>query len=143
MIVVAIVSGLALFALPRFRGLHAASQLAAARQEVEAGIATARAAAIQKGRRSYFSITGNAMLVSVDTSDSGQRDTILSLRPLDSLYRVRVTPGAQGSQVMFGPRGWVTPLANGNLEYVLQRGTRIDTLCFRPTGQLMGRGCTL
>jgi hypothetical protein len=143
MIVVAIVCGLALFALPRFRGLHAANQLAAARQEVEAGIATARAAAIQKGRRSYFSITGNAMLVSVDTSDSGQRDTIISLRPLDSLYRVRVVAGAQGDSVMFGPRGWVTPAASGDLKFYLQRGARIDTLCFRKTGQLMGRLCTL
>ncbi|HEX7122453.1 MAG TPA: prepilin-type N-terminal cleavage/methylation domain-containing protein, partial [Gemmatimonadaceae bacterium] len=48
MIVVAMMGLLMLFSLPRFGGLHEASRVRSAIQEVEAAIATARAAAIQK-----------------------------------------------------------------------------------------------
>lgn len=139
MIVIVIVGSLALFTLPRFSGLNRASKLAAARTEVQAGLATARAVAIQKGRPSQFSIINNKMTVSVDTSASGIRDTVIREQPLDSLYFVTVT-GPSG-EIAFDPRGWVTTSAT--LRYVLTQGARKDSVCFKKTGQILPRGCIL
>lgn len=138
MIVIVIVGSLALFTLPRFAGLNRASKLAAARTEVQAGIATARAVAIQKGRPSQFSIIGNKMTVSVDTSANGQRDTVIREQPLDSMYQVTVT-GPSG-EITFDPRGWTT---SAKVTYVLTQGARKDSVCFKKSGQIMPRGCIL
>lgn len=139
LIVIVIVGSLALFTLPKFSGLNRASKLKAARVEVQAALATARAVAIQKGRPAQFSIISNKMLVSVDTNAAGVRDTVIALTPLDSLYRVTVT--GPGGEIAFDPRGWVTTSAT--LQYVLTQGTRKDTVCFKKTGQILPRGCTL
>jgi len=140
LIVIVIVGSLALFTLPRFSGLNEASKLAAARAEVQAGLATARAVAIQKGRQSQFSIIGNKMLVSVDTSANGMRDTVIRLQPLDRMYHVTVT-GPSPAVITFDPRGWVTTSAT--LKYVLTGPSRTDSVCFKKTGQILPRGCTL
>lgn len=139
MIVIVIVGSLALFTLPRFTGLNRASKLAAARAEVQAGIATARAVAIQKGRAAQFRIVGNRMTVAVDTSANGQRDTVIREQPLDTKYQVTVT-GPTG-EIAFDPRGWVTTSAT--LKYVLTQGARKDSVCFRKSGQILPRGCIL
>ncbi|HSA54479.1 MAG TPA: GspH/FimT family pseudopilin [Gemmatimonadaceae bacterium] len=141
LIVIVIVGSLALFTLPRFSGLNEASKLAAARKEVEAAIATARAAAIQKGRPAQFSIAGNLMLVSVDTSAGGQRDTIVDLKPLNTLYKVTVS--SPTPSVTFDPRGWVTTSGTYPLKFVLTSASRKDSVCFMKTGQILPRGCKL
>ena len=140
LIVIVIVGSLALFTLPRFTGLNEASKLAAARKEVEAAVATARAAAIQKGRESQFSIAGNLMLVSVDTNALGKRDTIVDLKPLNTLYKVTVSSSTPS--VTFDPRGWANA-ASYPVKFVLTSTSRKDSVCFTKTGQLLPRGCQL
>lgn len=144
MIVVAIVAGLALFALPRFSGLSEASKMGAARQQVETAIATARASAIQKGRLAQFQVSGNKIYVTVDTNDAGLKDTILFIRPLDSLFQVKILMTNAPAQLQFEPRGWsVAPGFTFPLKYTLRGASRADTICVMKNGQLMPRGCRL
>ena len=63
LMVLLVISGLAFFTLPRFSGLHERSRITAARQEIEAAIATARAAAIQKGRTARLLVRANQVSV--------------------------------------------------------------------------------
>jgi Tfp pilus assembly protein FimT len=50
LIVVVMVGALTMFALPKFSKLAESNKLGAAREEISSIIATARAAAVQKGR---------------------------------------------------------------------------------------------
>lgn len=141
LIVVAVMSILALFAAPKFEGLYEANRLASARQEVTTAIATARAAAIQKGRPSTLSITGNQLTVTV-TNSSGTQTTVIPRSPLDTLYGVRVSGTA--TTLAFDPRGFLTTsLGAGIGKVYLSALTRSDSVCFTATGQIIPRGCTL
>jgi Tfp pilus assembly protein FimT len=137
MIVVVLVSGIALFSLPRFRQLNERSKMDAARHEIEAAMATARAAAIQKGRPSRFEMQGNQMLVWVLTG-TGTRDTVIKRMPLDTLFKVSVAPD---TSVLFDMRGWAR--MSGRLTMTLSSAAKKDTVCLLPTGQILPRGCVL
>jgi Tfp pilus assembly protein FimT len=50
LIVVSVIGLVTLFALPKFNGLAERNRLQSARDELAAALATARAAAVQKGR---------------------------------------------------------------------------------------------
>jgi prepilin-type N-terminal cleavage/methylation domain-containing protein len=140
LIVVVVMSLLALFSLPRFQGLYERSRLASARQEIIAAIATARAAAIQKGRASRLTLNGNQLAVTV-TSSSGTQTTIIPRMPLDSLYGISVS--APDSVLAFDVRGFVTTSIYGTGIFRLVGTSRRDSVCITATGQIMPRGCTL
>jgi prepilin-type N-terminal cleavage/methylation domain-containing protein len=141
MMVVAIMGGLVLFSLPRFAALQERSRLNSARQQVEAAIATARAAAIQTGRTSTLSLTGNSMLVTVtDASGLGQV-TIIPSMPFDTVYGVTVT--ATNPTITFDMRGFASPKLTGSPQFTLIGTTRRDSVCITIVGQIKGRGCTL
>jgi len=141
MIVVVIVGGLTLFALPRFTGLHERSRLASARQEIEAAIATARAAAIQKGRTSQVHMGGNKVWVTVTSSETGTQTTVIPAIPLDSVYGV--TMSAPYTSITFDVRGFASPRLPGGGVFQLVGPTRRDSVCVTSSGQLMPRGCAL
>lgn len=108
-----------------------------ARQELEAAIATARAAAIQKGRTAQFRVTGNRMWVMVATATG--TDTLLPVKPLDSLYNVTLT--ATDSIIAFDMRGFARLGTSATFKVV--GNTRRDSVCVTATGQIMPRRCSL
>src|SRR5688572_16172440 len=76
LIVVVMVGALTLFALPKFSGLVARNKLQAARDEITAAVATARAAAVQKGRTATLRVINNRLWVTVVTDDAGTTMTV-------------------------------------------------------------------
>src|SRR6185503_6879782 len=91
LIVVVIIGGLTLFSIPKFAVLQERSRLTSARQEIEAALVTARAAAIQKGRISKLHIANNKISVTVTPVGGGAEMTVLPVMPLDSVYGVTMT----------------------------------------------------
>ena len=142
LIVVVITSGLALLAAPRFTTLTQRSALRSSRQRVEAMIATARAAAIQKGRDATFWVSGQQMGVTAVINDAGQTTNLISATRLDSLYKVTLALGGSGdSSIVFSPRGYASPRLGGIVIYRLQIGVRADSTCVSSVGHILGQAC--
>lgn len=142
MIVVVVVGSLTLFSLPKFSGLVERNRLSAAREEITAAIATARAAAIQKGRTATFSVLANQMLVTVVTSDAGATSTIVPQKNFSSLYNVSVASTAD-STITFDLRGFASPRLSAVAKFVITAGARRDSVCVTTAGQIMPRSCAL
>jgi prepilin-type N-terminal cleavage/methylation domain-containing protein len=87
LIVIVMISLLALFAIPRFATANSKRHMESARMRVAAALATARAAAIQKGQTVQFKIATNRVTVKVKgTSDTTD---LVSPIPLRTLYSVQ------------------------------------------------------
>lgn len=142
MIVVVIVGGLTVFALPRFSGLAERNSLDAARQEVTAAIATARAAAIQKGSRATVRFKADSVMVTVVNAGGVGTTTLIPARSLDALYGVEVSPRSQAdTAITFDMRGFAK--LSGSPVIRFGKGARRDSICLTAAGQVMPRGCTL
>jgi prepilin-type N-terminal cleavage/methylation domain-containing protein len=140
LIVIVVMSLLALFTIPRFEGLYEANRIASARQDITTAIATARAAAIQKGRTSTLTLAANQLSVTV-TNAGGTQTTVIPRIPLDTLYGVRVT--FSNSPLTFDVRGFVSPTLPSRGIFNLQGLSRSDSVCITVIGQIIPRGCTL
>ena len=141
LIVVVMVGALTLFALPKFSGLVARNKLQAARDEITAALATARASAIQKGRMSTMRIINNSLRVTVVTDDAGTTMTVIPLKNMMTLYNVSLA--ATDSVVHYDMRGFANPrLGATGVFYILGGGKR-DSVCITVAGQIMPRGCSL
>jgi Tfp pilus assembly protein FimT len=144
LIVVGLVGLLTLFSLPRFSGLVERNKLSAAREEVTAAIATARAAAIQKGRAATLFLNGNQMWVTVVTSDAGATTTVVPVKSFSSLYNVSVAESNLGlTSLTFDMRGFVTPRLAGTAMFRIVGSSKRDSVCITTAGQIMPRGCSL
>lgn len=144
LIVVVMVGSLTLFAIPKFTVLVERNKLGAAREEIAAAIATARAAAVQKGRTSTLFLTSNQLWVTVVTSDAGATTTIVPLKKFSSLYNVTVAPKDPAmTSITFDMRGFLNPRLSQTGVFRIVGGTRKDSVCITTAGQLMPRGCSL
>src|SRR6185503_3699840 len=144
LIVVGIISLLSLFSLPKFRGLAERNRLTSAREELAAAIATARAAAVQKGRTATLFLSGNQMWVTVVTNNAGSTTTIVPVKSFGTLYNVSVSPKDPAlTSVTFDMRGFATPRLAQTGVFRMVRGTKKDSLCITTAGQLMPRSCSL
>jgi Tfp pilus assembly protein FimT len=137
-IIVTIVAGLALLAAPKFTTIQDRSSLRSARQRIDAMVATARAAAIQKGRPARVAIRGNTAAVVATVNDAGATTNVGAPVPLDSLYGVVVAlAGSADTAVIFDPRGFASPRLAGTLVYRFTKGGRTDSTCVSRVGQLL------
>ena len=145
LIVVSVVGLLTLFSLPKFSGLAERNRMTAAREELAAAIATARAAAVQKGRTATLFLSGNQMWVTVVTSDAGATTTIVPVKSFSTLYNVSVAAAAPSglTSVTFDMRGFATPRLSATGKFLITRGSRRDSLCITTAGQLMPKSCSL
>jgi len=142
LIVVVVLGGLALFSLPKFNGLVERNNITAARQEIAAAVATARAAAIQKGSTATVSLNGGLLTVTVVNAGGGGSTTLVGPKPLNTTYGVTITTNAAADTAMtFDLRGFARL---GSTGIVRIAGTsRRDSLCLTTAGQIMPRGCSL
>lgn len=90
LIVIVMISVLSLVAIPRFANANAKRHMESARMRIATSIATARAAAIQKGQTVRFNITSNRVTVQATGSDA---TNLVSPVPLDTLYKVEAQSG--------------------------------------------------
>lgn len=144
-IVVGVVGLLSLVSLPKFSGLVERNKLQAAREELAAAIATARAAAIQKGRSATLHLSGNQMWVTAVTSGAGATTTIVPVKSFTSLYNVSVAASAPAglTSVTFDMRGFASPRLSSTGRFVITGTSRKDSICITPAGQIMPRSCSL
>jgi Tfp pilus assembly protein FimT len=139
LIVVSVVGLLTLFALPKFSGLVERNNLTAAREELASAIATARAAAVQKGRNATLYLSGNQLWVTVVTSNAGATATVIPTRSFSTLYNVSVT--STDASITYDMRGFAKLSASG--KFTITKGTRRDSVCITAAGQIMPRSCSL
>jgi len=141
LIVFVIMASLVAFSLPKFAVLQERSRLTSARQELEAAIATARAAAVQKGRTARVRFNGNQVSVLVTTSSAGATTTLLPAMPLDSVYGV--TLSSSDTAIVYDMRGFASPRLGATGMFKLIGKSRRDSVCVTAAGQIMPRGCSL
>jgi len=150
MMVIAILGLLVGIAIPRIRNYRMSNNMMSAKAQVASSIATARAAAIQKGRQARFIVRGDRLNVEVsaDTASSigGSSATgtmiILSNIPLDDRYDVSIVPrAALDSVIRFDARGFGTTGSGGMARFILTGGSRTDSVCVSSLGLIMKRGC--
>lgn len=145
LIVVGVVGLLTLFSLPKFSKLAERNRLSAARDELATAIATARAAAVQKGRTATLFLSGNKMWVTVVTSDAGTTSTVVPVKSFGTLYNVSVaaqTPSGLTS-VTFDGRGFASPRLSATGKFLITGASKKDSLCITTAGQLMPKSCSL
>ena len=143
LIVVVIVGLLTMFAIPKFSVVVQRNKLSAAREEITAAIATARAAAVQKGRSATFRIaSGNRIAVTVVSADNSTTTTLVPARSLMTLYNVSIS-GATDSTITFDMRGFITPRLSSKGVIKLSQGARRDSICLTTAGQIMPKSCSL
>jgi len=142
LIVVVIFGLLSLVSLPKFNTLRERNRLTAARQELAAAFATARAAAIQKGSTAAVVLNNGSLTVSVVRAGGGGSTTLIGPKPLNTLYGVTVTMNTSAdTAVTYDMRGY-TRMASRRIVRIAGL-TRADSLCLTPTGQIMPRSCKL
>jgi Tfp pilus assembly protein FimT len=142
LIVVVVLGGLAMFTLPKFSGLVERNKLTAARQEVAAAIATARAAAIQKGSTATVWFSSGSLSVTVVNAGGAGTTTLVPVKSLASTYGVSLTTkSAADSAIAYDLRGFARLAATGVVRLAI--GTRKDSVCLTSAGQIMPKGCSL
>jgi len=143
MIVVTITSILSLMAAPRFTTLMERSALRSSRQQIEAMIATARAAAIQKGRTATFYVSGQTMGVRAVINDAGATSDLIAPMRLDLIHKGMslALAGSGDTTIVFSARGYATPRLASKIIYRLTIGSRRDSTCVSTIGHILGQTC--
>lgn len=72
LVVLILISAMAAFIMPRVGPYRDRLNVDSARQQVESGIATARAAAVQKGYPAWFTLVNNRITVTATINAAGQ-----------------------------------------------------------------------
>lgn len=148
MIEVLLVVGVAaiMFAMvvPRMTTIKTSSSMRAARQELSAAFAAARAAALQKGKTSTLIIDGSSARVTVLSGLNGTVVSVFGPIKLDTEFGVVLTPlSSSPVSINFDARGQLTPTPASVLKYKLSMASSSDTLCISPAGIIMPKGCQL
>ena len=152
MIVFSIMGIMTMIAIPRIRSFRAGSNMRSAKAQVASSIATARAAAIQKGHEARFIIHGSRLTVEVNADTAhvigGSAGTgnlvILSNVPIDERFAVTLSPlAAADSIVRFDARGFGNTGSGARAKYVLRGGGVTDSVCVSSIGLIMKNGCNI
>ena len=137
-IVLVVAGSLLAMAYPRLAGASGAASLRSAKQEVMASLAQARAAAVEQGRRSVLTRSGNTIQVTVESN--GAQAAVGGTLDLYALHSVSLD--ATVNSIAFDPRGYAVGL--GSVEVIrLTRGTLRDSVCVTRAGRLATVGCGL
>ena len=127
-------------AVPRLHTLKDQAQLSGATTRFSRAVMTARQAAIQRGRRSYFRHKNDSIWVIVDTTGN---DSVIVSTPysLTSSYGVEVTSPTGLSTIEFDPRGVAVQAAKKIFLFEHTSSGRTDSLCVSRLGNLIKKQC--
>lgn len=144
LIVMVVVTLLTLMSFPKFGALRERSRITTAMQRLEASIAAARSAAIQKGRNAQVIISNNSVMVRVTTNAAGATATVIPAVNYNTEYGVTFSFGTPAdSMLTYSARGLMTPTLPYAVKIRLQSTTRSDSICTTMVGKLMKRGCIM
>ena len=144
-IVIGILAVLYVMTGPKVAELRSRSRLRAARQELSSAFASARAAALQKGKTATLTLGGDSAIVTVLSGLAGTSVTVFGPIKFNgelgsSLSALSGAP----TTVSFDARGLMTPVVAGvTNRYRLSSGTYADTVCISAVGIIMPRTCQL
>lgn len=147
LIVVAMLGILATLGLPKFRLVRESNNVQGARQRLESMVATARAAAIHKGRLSLFAVSGNWVSVWTQNPTTGVWQPQVNWLDISSVFPgVQIQVGGAGvNTVYYEPRGltWSNTKPPSTVVFRLVGQTKRDSVCITRQGQILPRGCSL
>lgn len=147
MIAVVIMALLSLLAVPKFKTIRDRAKVSGARARVESAVATARAAAIHRGRLSLFMASGQWMSVWTQNPTTFAWEQQVPWHQLDEVFPgVQMQIGGAGWwYVYYEPRGvtWSSAKPPGTLVFRLVGATTSDSVCVSRQGFILPRGCTL
>jgi Tfp pilus assembly protein FimT len=123
-------------ALPRFQNIRTRAGVRSARQQVISSVATARAAAIRRGRSARLNVSADTIWVTIDSS--GTWVPLTSKVPLASLFQVQLS--SSSSSITFDARGIATGLG-GNATFAVTHGSVTDSVCITKVGAVLWGGC--
>jgi type II secretory pathway pseudopilin PulG len=134
-------------AAPRMTTIRESSTLRAGHQQLASAFAAARAAALQKGKTSTLTLSGNVATVTVLSGLAGTSVTVFGPIRLYQSLGVALEPleGAP-TVVNYNGRGMMTNVMVEDEEvfrYRLRYGTKLDTLCISTAGLILSKSCTL
>lgn len=137
MLMVVVIIGVVLaFSLPKFNSLRNSGKLGSAKVHVMSSITTARAAAIQNGRPSMWSLSGNTVTVSAANAQ-GTYVPLAAGAGFDSLYNV--TLRASQNVILFDSRGIAANMGTTNKIWLV--GSTTDSVCITRLGVVLRNGC--
>ncbi len=136
LIVVVLLGVLASITAPKLSAVGSTLAVHAARQEVAAGLAAARAAAINRGQQVSFVRSGNT--VGVFIVSAGTTVTLGQVRDLQALHGVDVQ--ASRNVIRFDARGIAIGLDPVETIVVSRSGTR-DSVCVLRLGKVSRTDC--
>ena len=142
LIVISIVGLLAATAMPKLATLKNQAQLTGAVTRFTRAVMSARQAAIQRGKTSYFRHSNNKFWVIVDTTGS-LTDSVIITAPYDlsSEYGVSVTAPAGVTSIQYDPRGVATQSTKQVFAFVHSASSTVDSLCISRLGNTIKERC--
>ena len=147
LIVVAMIGILATLGIPKFRFIREQNNVQGARARIESAVATARSAAIHKGRLALFVTSGNWISVWTQDPTTGAWQQQMPWQDLNKVYPgVTIQVGGPGwTYVYYEPRGltWASSKPPSTLVFRVVGPTKSDSVCVSRQGQLLPRGCSL
>jgi type II secretory pathway pseudopilin PulG len=137
MLTVMMIMGIVLaFGLPKFNSLRNSGRVGAAKVQMSTSLTTARAAAIQNGRPSRWTLAGNTVTVQAQDA-AGNYQNVGT--PVDYSLEYSVSLSATNSTINFDGRGLASGLGGTAKLYV--RGTTTDSICVTVLGVVLRNGC--
>lgn len=136
MMVMVIIGILVAFGLPKFNSIRNSGRVGAAKVQMSTSITTARAAAIQNGRPSRWSVSGNTVTI---TAQNAAGNYVGVGAPMDYRAEYNVNLTANTSTINFDGRG----IANGlnSTAKIFVQGSTTDSICVTVLGVVLRNGC--
>ena len=142
--VVAIMGTLFVITVPKITELKARTALRASRETLASAFATARAVAMQKGKRSTLTLSGNTIGVAVVNGLTATLTSVVRPQSFSSTFGTNLASVGMTPMVMsFDARGLVTPVRATISKYQISLGSYADTVCVSYAGIVVRRGCRL
>ena len=144
LMVVVVMGTVFAISVPKVTELKARTTLRASRETLTAAFATARAVAMQKGKRSTLTLSGNTIGVEVVNGLTATLTSVVRPQSLSSTFGTTLAAiGNTPTTITFDARGLVTPVSATISKYQISLGSYADTVCVSGAGVVLRRGCRL
>lgn len=141
LVVIVIIGIVTAVALPRLAVAKDQAQLTGAVTRLTRAVMTARQAAIQRGKTSYFRQNNSRFWVIVDTTGNLDTVVIMSRYDLAAEYGVAVTAPAGPVSIQYDPRGVATQPNKQIFAFKHINSNRVDSLCVSRLGNTIRARC--
>ena len=134
MIAVVVMGIIAAIGGPKLASIRDNASVASATQQIGAYVATARAAAIRRGLRANFKMSGDTMWVEIQLP--GAPEVIAARIPLSETFNATVVTATDS--ITFDARGFAIGLG-GTQKFVVTRSSASDSTCVTRLGMVSPR----